>query len=160
MSNPFLLSTLSGLALGMKGCCSDLLIRDMRSSTPTRHRVTILSGLSLHVHCALDALLLPFLLGGEDVAVESVPPGTPASPISFQILRGRLFDAPEGVLVTIPLQRNMGSLRESFCPYSNIFPDSVAYEDWASSVDVPTQALPLSEALGLARDLVAQLKGT
>lgn len=157
MSTSDRLSLLSGLLADLEGRSCDALIREMRSSTPTRHCVTIASGLSFHVHCTLDALLSPFLLD-EDVEVESIPPTHSASPLRFQIVRGRLTEAPEGLVVSIPLQRCQGVLQESFCPYSNLFPNQNAYLDWACSVDVPTQALPLSEALGLARDLAAQLK--
>lgn len=156
MSTSDQLSLLNGILADLEGRSCDALIREMRSSTPTRHCVTIASGLSFHVHCTLDALLSPFLLD-EDVEVESIPPTHSASPLRFQIVRGRLTGAPEGLVVAIPLLRR-GVLQESFCPYSNLFPNQNAYLDWACSVDVPTQALPLSEALDLARNLAAQFK--
>ncbi|WP_034389025.1 organomercurial lyase [Deinococcus sp. YIM 77859] len=130
------------------------LLQEAVSFKPTRHRVRTASGSTLYTHCTLDTLLLPLVLE-EDVEVETVPPGE-AQPLVFNVKSGQVTGS-EGVLISVPVRVDSGPVQQSFCPYSNAFPDRAAYEAWAAQSPVPTVGVSLSEAQQLAETLVAQL---
>ena len=130
------------------------LLQEAVSFKPTRHRVSTASGSALYTHCTLDTLLLPLVLE-EDVHVETTPPGE-TQPLVFDVKNGQVT-GPEGVIISVPVRVASGPVQQSFCPYSNAFPDRAAYEAWAAQSPVPTVGVSLTEARQLAAVLVAQL---
>lgn len=103
------------------------------SERETPHQVEF-EGEVRHTHCALDALLLPFLTGrritlrsgcphcGETVTVE-------ASPMGFH------SSHPEAVLSLGVSREGKGSVQENACPFINLFPSGEHYRAWAAARD-------------------------
>lgn len=124
------------------------------SDAPTRHQVRT-GGTTRYTHCAMDALLLPLLTGqpvtvrtrsplGEDVTLEVTPETVMA-------------DAPEAVVSFGLARADQGDVRQTVCPYLNVFPSRAAYERWAAATpEAVTVPLTLAQAFALARALAAR----
>lgn len=124
------------------------------SDVPTRHQVRT-GGMTRYTHCAMDALLLPLLTGqpatvrtrsprGETVTLEITPETVTA-------------DAPEAVVSFGLARTDRGDVRQTVCPYLNVFPSRAAYDRWAAATpEAVTIPLTLMQAFALARALAAR----
>lgn len=129
----------------------------------TRHRATF-GGETRHVHCVLDALLVPFVIDdGEPVEVRSRTPGS-GDPIDIQVSRTAVSFSPETAVISFGIASEFdGSLGdgvdpatayELFCPFVNAFPSREHYERWAASTDEAVSVgLPMAAGYELARAL-------
>ena len=115
---------------------------NLLSEEPTRHKVRT-DARVLHTFYFVDALMLPFVLGGGAVEVrsDSLTGGEVATLVTDEGVEG------------LPPGTEEGSTCETLCPYLNAFPSRADYERWAArTLQAVTVALSLGEAFDLARD--------
>lgn len=110
---------------------------------------------SFRFTCVLDAMLLPFL-HGEATTVTSRVPGT-ADVVTVHVTQTAVTGSPDAVVSFGAADRPpAGAVTAEhaygvICPFVHTFPDEDAYAAWAATVDAPTMALSLPDALGLAK---------
>jgi alkylmercury lyase len=146
-------ATLGDLAARPRGPADAARVERLFSDGPSRHAVR-LADATRYTHCVLDALLLP-LLTGAPVAVRSeIPLG---GAVSLEVTPdGVAADAPDAVVSFGVARAGEGEVRQTACPFINIFPSRAAYERWAAATpEAVTMALPLAEAFAFARALAA-----
>lgn len=117
-------------------------------------------------HCVFDAFIAPFLDDGPDlpVTVESVPPDGDAT-VVVEFDGDGVAVEPTDAVASIGAGRSLHDEENAgfdpqraygeLCAHVNAFPDRDAYEAWTreGTGDAVTTAVPVRDAVGLARDL-------
>ena len=128
--------------------------------SPTRHEV-VLGSRCLHVHCALDALMYPLLVG-QDAQVRSRCPEC-ESAIEITVHSRELVSwVPQGAVLWLGASAEggacctseLGSTKQYLCPFINLFDKPEHLEQWRAKNDqVLGVPLTLSQAFALAKGL-------
>ena len=130
------------------------------SLPPTPHKFQV-DEQALYTWCAFDALFLQRVLGMR-AQVESTCPVS-GREIRFTVTSNGIGEcipeAPFMSLVTPDAERLKDSVRQSFCCHVNFFASAEAASAWTSDRE-RTVALPLAEALEVARSFADRLFGT
>ncbi len=144
-------ATLADLLARACGPAAAACVERLFSDRPSRHAVH-LAGTTHYTHCVLDALMLP-LLTGTPVTVRSESPLSGA--VSLEVTPDAVTaDAPDAVVSFGVARAGAGEVRQTVCPFINIFPSRGAYERWAAATpEAVTMALPLAEAFAFASAL-------
>ncbi len=118
----------------------------------TRHRVEFASGVR-YTYCALDALVLPFLIGQQVIIRSECPHCT--DPSVVKATGSGFYPSPPGVVLSLGVSREgTGSVQQNACPYINLFPSKGHYQVWAADTsEALVVMLSLSKAFGMLGNL-------
>lgn len=94
---------------------------------PTRHRMELAEG-TRFTWCALDAVSIVPALRRSATVTSDVPDAPETITIRFQ--DGQLVETPPHVVVLVPGEPP-GPVVETWCPFSNLFPDNARAHSWA-----------------------------
>lgn len=122
---------------------------DLVTAEPTAHRVETGSRVE-HVHCAMDALMLP-LLDGTTGEIVSVDPAS-GEELRLTVDRGELRSSshPDAVVSLGIARTGDGPMQQIGCPFINLFTSRASYESWSSShPEVASVGLDLADAFAL-----------
>jgi hypothetical protein len=128
------------------------------SPSSTRHEV-VLEGRCLYVHCALDALMYPMLVG-QDAQVRSRCPECES--VIEVTVHSRELVAPQSAVFWLGASAEggacctseLGSTKQYVCPFIHLFDNPEHLEQWRAKNDhVLGVPLTLSQAFALAKGL-------
>ncbi|MGW4842987.1 organomercurial lyase [Nocardia brasiliensis] len=126
------------------------------SSTPTRHRVHLAGGPSVHAMCAVDALGLAAMLD-TDTELDSTDPVTHA-PIKVAVRGQHLTADLPGVVVFVGSRVGQGPSADTCCNYVNFFTDAAGARAWADQhLEIPGEILDLDAAHALGNQIFGNL---
>ncbi len=126
---------------------------DLWAPAPTAHAVET-ADRSGYTNCAMDAIMLPGLIGGP-VEVRSRCPHC-GELIEVRVVDGRLLSSHPTAVMSFGLGREgEGPVQAVVCPFINLFPSEDHYEAWAAATpQAETLAMPLAAGFAMGSDLV------
>src|SRR6202051_3589853 len=130
MTESHLVSRLNALFTLWEGQSPVAIVKDLLSFSPTRHVITTTSGSRFFACCAVDTLLIAHLLD-EDVDIETTPPDS-TEPLCVNI-HNKELRVSRSAVIAIPLRHDDHQIRETFCPYANVFADADADLQWTAT---------------------------
>ncbi len=144
----------------------DLIIRDTEtgkitstypfSGVPTPHWVELVGGKASYAMCALDALGIPFMLGG-DAMVLSDDPYT-GRPVRIEVQGGLTRWDPSEAVLFLGSQPGGGQRARRCCPYIHLFGSIESAEGYRYMLpDVEGYVLTQAEAVEAARRVFGDL---
>ncbi|MBI4216312.1 MAG: alkylmercury lyase family protein [Chloroflexi bacterium] len=137
-------------AISDKVAVGDIEVANLFAGSPTRHEVDF-QGEVKHTHCALDALMLPFLTG-RDITLRSECPHCGDVVAVKGTRSGFRPSRPKAVLSLGVALEGTGQAQREACPYINLFPSPRHYREWAAVTGgALTIMLSLKEAHRLLR---------
>ncbi len=123
-------------------------VEDLFAPRETRHEVEF-AGEVRHTHCALDALMLPFLTG-QEVTLRSQCPHCDHT-VTVEATRSDFRSSPPEAVLSLGVSREgTGPAQQYACPFINLFPSREHYEAWATDTsEALIIMLSLSQAFSL-----------
>lgn len=123
---------------------------------PTRHRIDVVEG-QRFTWCALDAVAILAALSRSG-SVTTSPPGAHEA-LTIQYDHGTVIDAPQESVLLIPGEPT-GPVVQTWCPLTNLFPDTDSARSWAHSRRVEDyRLLSVAEAVDEGAPLWIALLG-
>lgn len=125
----------------------DVGLEDMYQDEPTRHAVHV-DGTVVHVPCVMDAMIVALAHATRPIEILSEPPRSEGT-VRFQVDEDEVRVTPERAVVSFGIgygdagatdittakeTLNEASATPTICSTINAFPDSDAYDRWASTV--------------------------
>jgi hypothetical protein len=135
-------------------------VADLCVAGAARHRAAW-DGSTEQFHCTIDALMVPFITD-EPVTVTSASPRD-GTLVTVEVDGDQVVVTPGDAVLSLgaaAVEDGDGFDRDAaiqgLCAYGNAFPSREDYETWAADVDAETTAIPLTEGVGLAADIVGE----
>ncbi len=138
-----LASRLNALFALWEGQAPVAIVKDLLSFSPTRHVINTTRGSRFFARCAVDTLLIAYLLD-EDVDIETTPPGS-TEPLCINV-HNKELRVSRSAVIAIPIRHDDHQIRETFCPYAKGFPNEDACLQWAATAPVVTISAPIEDA--------------
>ncbi len=141
-----------GSSLGKRLAGGGVKAEDLLAPGETRYRVEFAGGVR-YTYCALDALMLPFLVGQRVIIRSECPHCT--DPSVVKATDSGFYPSPPGVVLSLGVSREgTGSVQQEACPYINLFPSKGHYQVWAADTkEALVVMLSLSQAFSLLGNL-------
>jgi alkylmercury lyase len=128
---------------------------DGLSLIPTPHQL-VLDGVELHTWCAIDAVVIPAVIGADALAVTAC--GHCSAVVSVRFDRGRVVDGPGSVL-WFPT-KSCTNVSAEFCPDANLFCGPIHLDAWRTTTGNPAgEVLTLDRAVDRCGFVWAGLNG-
>lgn len=126
------------------------------SAASTPHRVRLVGGVEVYAMCAIDALGMPAMLGGDAVITSTDP--TNGLPITVTIAAGRSRWDPPGAVVFVGARPGGGPSAETCCDALNLFTDRATAASWSRAhPHIHGEILEAADAETLGRQIFGGL---